>query len=249
MGLNERAIRLWRSVRPHALRALCCAFIFSFLLPYVDVLGCSTKKMSTYYGYQLICEEKASAAVAALYILTIVVFAVILALLFYRRETGRALKAFAAAWRAIAAAFCGLIIWDLPDLQFLFDAVFAREGQVIGLASAALLFVDGMAVAARGYADLARQRDDAARYSKPLLRYHIAVIVFSLCLVPLIVAGMLDEICLVVLTFLLLSLPFAFSQVIVLEGVKRDERWTRVWAVAVFFVMAGAVVLGVMGVM
>lgn len=249
MTVKERTALLWSRIRPHALRALYCSFIFSFMLPYVDVMGCSTKKMSTYRGYELISGEKVPSTVAALYIITIVIFVIILALSFYKREASAALKAFAAAWRAMSAALCGLIIWVIPGLQFLFDGVFAREGQLLGLICAALLFIDGMTVSAMGYIGLVGQRDNAAPYSKPLFRYHAAVIIFSLCLVPLIVAGMLDEIWLAVLIVLTLSLPFAFSQCIVLEGVRRGDRWTRTWAVAVIFVIAGAAAIAVMGVM
>jgi hypothetical protein len=242
--MKEKIVRVLARIRPNMIRALCCAFIFSFLLPYVDVMGCTTKKMSTYNGYQLI-----RGGPAALYVLTIVIFLAILILSFYKKEASRALEAFAASWRAITAALGGLIIGLLPGLQFLFDGVFMRVGQALGMACAAAVFIDGMAVSIAGYFGLAGIREGAAAYSKPLLKYHAAVMAVSLCLVPVYFFGLHEDIGLGVIYFLSLSLPFSLSQLIVMEGVRRNERWTRYWAVAVSFLIAGGVVLSVLNVM
>lgn len=239
MTIKELALR----VRPHALRALYCAFIFSFTLPYVDVMHCSTKKIATYRGYELVHGDA-----AFMYVIALLVFALLLALSFYKKETGRALGAFASCWRAIAAGISGLVIGLLPGIQFLFDGVYMLAGQFLGLLCACLVFIDGVAAAAAGFVSLVRQREGGA-YSKSLMRFHIAAIGVSAALVPLYFVGLREDLGVAVLYLLVLSLPFVLSQCIVIEAVRRGEGWPRPWAAVVSALLVGGTVISVMSVL
>jgi hypothetical protein len=242
MAQQGNSIHIAKKVRPHAIRALYLIFILSFLLPYVEVVGCTTKMVSTYHGYQLM-----RGSPAAFYLLSIVIFILFFLFSFYKKEASTALKAFAASWRAMAAALSGFIVAYLPDLQFLFDGVLMLIGQFLSLVCVAAVFIDGMVIAVRDYSVLLNNPEagGGARKepSNALMKLHEAVIIFSLVLVPAYVIRMLDEIGDAFMLFMFLSLPFVLSQCIVLEGVKRGERWTRTWAFVVPILMAGVLVL------
>lgn len=245
MTPQEKIIRLAKIVRPHAIRALYLVFIFSFLLPYVEVTGCSTKIITTYPGYQLM-----SGRPAVFYLLSIGIFIVFFVLSFYKKETSTVLKAFAANWRAITAAVSGFIVGYLPGIQFLFDDVFMLIGQFLGLICVAFVFIDGIVISVRDYSLLRKDREAAAgtgqTHSTALMKYHAAVIIFSLALVPAYAITMHNDILTALMTFIFLSLPFVLSQCIVIEGVRRGERWPRTWAVAVTILMAGVLVITVL---
>ena len=248
MTLQEKIIRLAKIVRPHAIRALYLVFIFSFLLPYVQVTGCSTKIITTYHGYQLI-----SGNPAVFYLISIGIFITFFVFSFYKKETSTTLKAFTASWRAMTAAVSGFIVGFLPGIQFLFDDVFMLIGQFLGLVCAAIIFIDGMVISIRDYAVLRKDREAAAvagqTRSKALIRFHIGIIIFSLAMVPAYSIGLRKDILTPLLFFLFLSMPFILSQCIVIEGVKRDERWTRRWAIAVPIMLVGVLVLTVLSYM
>jgi hypothetical protein len=245
MEQQGKILRFAKTVRPHAIRALYLVFILSFLLPYVEVTGCSTNIISTYRGYQLIRGNP-----AIFYLFSIGIFITFFIFSFYKKGASIALKAFAASWRAMAAALSGFIVGNLPGIQFLFDDLLMLIGQFLGLICAAAVFVDGMVIAVRDYTVLLKNREAAAgaeqTQSKALVRFHTAVIIFSLALVPVYVIRMLDEIGTALLLFIFLSLPFVLSQLIVLEGVRRGEPWTRRWAVAAPILMAGLLVLAIL---
>ena len=245
MTQQGNIIRIAKKVRPHAVRALYLVFILSFLLPYVEVTGCTTKIITTYNGYQLMHGNP-----AAFYLLSIGAFIVFFVFSFYRKEAGVALRAFAASWRATTAALSGFIVAFLPGIQFLFDGVIMLIGQFLGLVCALAVFADGMVIAVRGYADLRRERGAGGgagkTQSQALVRLHTAVIIISLALVPVYVFKMHDDVGTALLVFLFLSLPFVLTQCIVLEGVRRGEPWTRTWAFVVPVLMAGALVLMVL---
>jgi hypothetical protein len=242
MTPQEKNIRIAKAVRRHAIRALYLVFIFSFLLPYVEVTGCSTKIITTYRGYQLL-----SGNPAVFYLVSIGIFITFFVLSFYKKVTSTTLKAFTACWRAMTAAVSGFIVGFLPGIQFLFDDIFMLIGQFLGLVCAAIIFIDGMVISIRDYAVLRKDREAAANagqtHSTALIRFHSGVIIFSLALIPAYSIGMRNDIPTALLFFLSLSLPFIFSQCIVIEGVKRGERWTRTWAVAVTILLAGVLVL------
>lgn len=238
---DERAEKA-KPARRHMLRLAYLLFIFSFLLPYVDVLGCSSKKLETLYGYQLI-----KGAPAAFYLFALALFAVMLAFSFYRKDASRCLRAFGAAWRGMSAAVAGFIVWLIPGIQFLFDNVYMLAGQLLGLVCVVLVFVDAMAVSAREYALLRKEASPPAGAVLPpaLAKLHRGAVIISLALVPFYVYSLRDEIMLAVMYVLFLSLPFVLSQAIVIEGVRRGERWTLRWTpvVAVLLVAAIAVVV------
>ncbi len=241
MATRERLFGMMKNARTHLVRLLCCLFIFSFLLPYVDVLGCSSKKIETYHGYQLI---KGFAAV--FYLAAVALFAAMLVLSFYRKEVTRSLKAFGAAWRAMAASAAGFIVWLIPGVQFLFDNVYMLFGQLLGLTCVVLVFIDAAAVSITEYAALRKEAlspDGAETLPPALKKVHAAAIIISLALVPLYVYLLRGEILLAVMYFLFLSLPFILSQAIVMEGVRRGERWTLRLAPAVMIVLAGVTAL------
>jgi hypothetical protein len=242
MVQQGKIMRFAKTVRPHAVRALYLVFIFSFLLPYVEVTGCSTKIITTYHGYQLIRGNP-----SLFYLFSICIFIAFFVFSFYKKETSIALEAFAASWRAMTAALSGFIVGYLPGIQFLFDDVLMLIGQFLGLVCAAAIFIDGMVIAIRDYSILLKGREAGAgagqTHSKALMRLHTAVIIFSLALVPAYVIRTLDEIGSALLLFLFLSLPFVLSQCIVLEGVRRGEGWTRRWGIAAPILMAGVLVL------
>jgi len=246
MAQQENVMRFAKKVRPHAIRALYLVFILSFLLPYVEVTGCTTKIITTHHGYHLIRGHP-----AVFYLFSIGIFIVFFVFSFYKKESTVALKAFAAGWRAMTAAISGFIIGFLPGIQFLFDDVLMLIGQFLSLVCAAAVFIDGMVIAVRDYSVLRKNREDGAgageTNAKTLVRIHTAIIIFSLALVPAYVIQMLNEIGIALLLFMFLSMPFVLSQCIVLEGVRRGERWTRIWAVAAPILMAGVLVLIVLG--
>jgi hypothetical protein len=244
MTTREQVTGIARSARRHALRLVYCLFIFSFLLPYVDVLGCSSKKIETLHGYQLLKGNP-----AAFYLLTLVLFAAMLALTFYRKDVTRSLRAFGSSWRAVAAAVAGFIIWLLPGIQFLFDNVYMLVGQLLGLSCVVLVVIDAIAVSIREYVLLRKEAlppDGAKALPPALLKLHAAVLVLSLGLVPLYIYSLRDEIMLAVLYFLFLSLPFVLAQAIVFQGIRRGERWTLRLAPAVLLLAAGAAAITVL---
>ncbi|MBN1495601.1 MAG: hypothetical protein JXA07_02455 [Spirochaetes bacterium] len=246
MALKERVARLLTRIRPHVRRVAYCGFIFSFALPFVDVMHCSTNKKTTYRGYELLSGDE-----AVFYIITILIFAALMGFSFYRKDRGRALAAFAACWRAIPAAVAGLIIGLLPPIQFLFHTVLIRAGQFLGLLCAGIVFIDGMADAAAGYVALKREDRSAVGggSSKGLRTFHTAVLLASLALAPVYIIGLSEDIDIALLFLLLLSLPFALAQLIVLEAVRRGEGWPRPWAAAAAVLLAGGAALSVMSIL
>ena len=232
----------YRRVRTWSRRVLCFLFIFSFLLPYVDAKGCTTKTTGTYYGYDLIQGES-----AVLYLAAIGIFLLLLVLSFLVGEGSASFNAFAAGWRAMAAATAGVIVLLFPDLDFLFDTVFMGPGQLIGVSAAALVFIDGAADAAFGYAGLRRGSPAGPSLAGGLAKYHAAMIGLALALVPAYGIALWEEIGLTVTYFVILTVPFVLSQLIVIEGVKRGEKWTRRWAPGVALAMAAAIVMIVLG--
>lgn len=241
MSTSQNVISLWRRLRPHAYRVLCLVFICSFLLPFVDVEGCATKKIGTYYGYSLVRDSP------LLYLIAIGLFLLILTLSVLVKEGSASFNAFASAWRAMAAATAGMIVLLFPDLQFLFDTVFMKIGQLLAVVSAALLFIGGAAEAAVAYAGLKRDRTALLPAEGALLKYHASMIVLALALVPVYGIALKEEIGLTVTWFVVLTLPFVLSQLIVIEGVRRGESWTRRWAPAVAAVLAAAIAVAVLG--
>jgi hypothetical protein len=241
MATTHTSPALWGRVRPHAYRVLCLVFICSFLLPFVDVEGCTTKKIGTYHGYDLVRDAP------VLYLVAIGAVLLVLVLSILVKEGSACFNAFASAWRAMAAAVSGMIILLFPGLQFLFDTVFMRAGQLLALLSAALLFAGGAVEAAVAYAGLRRERPGGAAAGTFLLKYHAAMIVIALALVPVYGIALKEEYGLTVAYFFVLTIPFVLSQFIVIEGVKRGEAWPRRWAPAVALVMAAAVAVSVAG--
>lgn len=241
---REQHTKRLRAVRLQLFRLACCLFLFSFLLPYVDVMGCSTKKIVTYRGYQLI-----QGPPAVFYLASVAVCIAMLAFSFYRKETTLALRAFGAVWRAMGAAASGFVIGLLPGLQFLFDGVFMLAGQLLGLVCIAALFADGLVISIRDYLVLRREAPAPSGKALPpaLSKLHGAAAAASLLFVPLYGYALRSEIILALLYFLVLSLPFLLSQAIALEAVKRGERWTLRWAPAVLLLLAGAAVLIIAG--
>jgi hypothetical protein len=234
-------MRLITLLKPHLMRLLCLAFILSFLLPYVDVRGCSDKKMQYFDGYELILKGYGG----IIYLLPICIFAFILIASFMKKSPLKSFGAFGASWKALGAGLSGLIILFMPPLQFLFDEVSYRAGYFLGLVCAAGVFTEGIALSLRDLLILRKERppEPPDGYSPALIKYHYGVIIFSILLVPVNFFIMRGEIVFPVLILLVLSAPFVLSQTIVLEGVRRGERWTRRWAVAVFFLALAAVAL------
>jgi hypothetical protein len=246
MTTREKIFSMLKLARPHALRVVHLLFILSFLLPYIDVMGCSTKKISTYTGSQLILKQDSP---ASLYLAAMGVFAAFFIFSFFGKKASASLGAFAAAWRVIAAAVSGFIIGLLPGLQFLFDGVFMRAGQFLGFLCAGVVIIDGIIISAGGYIGLRKERAVAPGSTGPagLLRYHAAVMIAGLAMVPAYAVILHNEIPLAVLYFFFLTLPFVLSQCIVMEGVRRGEAWTRRWAFAAAAVIAAGVVVTVLG--
>jgi hypothetical protein len=242
MTTSQKLSSLLQRARPWSRRVLCFLFIFSFLLPYVDVKGCTTKTTGTYYGYDLI-----QGGSAVLYLTAIGIFLLLLLLSFLVRKGSASFTAFAAGWRAMAAATAGVIVLLFPGLDFLFDTVFMGPGQLVSVVTAALVFIDGAADAAVGYARLRRESPAGPSLSGGLAKYHAAIIGLALALVPAYAIALWEEVGLTVTYFVILTAPFVLSQLIVMEGVKREEQWTRRWAPGVAVVMAAAVVMIVLG--
>jgi hypothetical protein len=241
MATTHTISALWRRVRHHLYRALSLAFICSFLLPFVDVEGCTTKKIGTYHGYDLVRDAP------VLYLVAIGAVLLVLVLSILVKEGSASFNAFAAAWRAMTAAAAGMIVLLFPGLQFLFDTVFMRIGQFLALLSAGLLFVGGAAEAAVVYVVLRRGRPAGQQPPSGLMKYHAAMIVLALALVPVYGIALKEEVGLTATWFVILTLPFILSQLIVIEGVKRGEAWVRRWAPAVALVMAAAAAVSVAG--
>lgn len=239
--MKERLSKLLSAARPHLLRATYLLFCMSFTLPFLDVRGCTTKKMTYYYGYQLIGLPS-----GFLYLVPIAIFIGYFILSFMRKNMSQSLRAFAVNWRAMTAAFSGIIIVFVPMYQFLFDTVFIRIGQVLAFASAGIVFLDGIAESIYSYVQLRRCRTcDASEndhYSRRMMKYHTIVIIISLVLVPLYSITLRNDKAADIMFFLLLSLPFVLSQCIVLEAVRRGEAWPRRWAVVVGVLLAIVIV-------
>ncbi|MBP7739071.1 MAG: hypothetical protein KA369_24090 [Spirochaetes bacterium] len=232
-----------KAARPHLLRLVYCLFIFSFVLPYVDVVGCSTKKLSTYRGFDLI-----TGTPAVFYLIAMALFIAMIAFSFFRKEPSRSLGAFGSAWRAMASAAAGFIIGFLPGIQFLFDNVYMLAGQLLGIACTAIVFMDGTAVSIGNYVALRKETPrvpGATALPMVLSKVHWVALIFSLALVPLYGYSLRGEAMIAVMYFIFLSIPFVLSQLIVLQGVKRGERWTLRWAPAVWLFLAGVAVLTV----
>ncbi|HPV43461.1 MAG TPA: hypothetical protein PKX40_19935 [Spirochaetota bacterium] len=241
MTTREQLSGFVKVARPHVLRLACFLFIFSFLLPYVDILGCTSKKIETIQGYQLI-----KGAPAAFYLFAIAAFVLMLVFSFYRKDAARSLRAFGASWRAMAAAVSGFIIWLIPGIQFLFDNVYMLIGQLLGLVCVVLVYVDAIAVSAREYVLLRSEAvspDGAKALPSSLAKVHAAAVVISFALIPFYGYSLRDEIMLAVMYFLFLSIPFALSQAIVLQGIRRGERWTLRWTPVVAVLLAAATAL------
>jgi hypothetical protein len=244
MKINAKQAGTSPVLRPHVLRLLYLGFILSFLLPYVDVKGCSTKKVQLLHGYDLLANDQGS-----FYYMTIGIFAVFLIFSFMNGKHSKSIRAFASGWRSLGAGFSSLAVLFMPRLQFLFDEVTYRTGLFLGLACAVAAFVDGCIASIRGLAVLRRSGPHDLREGifPALLRYHYAVMIVSVLMIPAYFYLMKNDIMLAVLILFLLSLPFAITQYLVLEGVKRGEAWTRVWAVVVSFIVAAAFALIIMG--
>ncbi len=239
-GTKEKITRLLTLLKPHLMRLLCLAFVFSFLLPYVDVRGCSDKKMQYLYGYELIIKGYGG----LIYLLPICIFAIILIASFMKKSPLQSVYAFGAGLRALGAGLSGLVILFMPPLQFLFDEVSYRIGYVLGLASAAAVFSEGIAISVNSLFFLRKERQQNPIEGSPLLlRYHYGVMIFSILLVPIYFFIMRGEIVFPVLVLLVLSAPFIVLQYIVIEGVRRGEGWTRRWAVAAFILALAAVAM------
>ncbi|MBN2161001.1 MAG: hypothetical protein JW807_16540 [Spirochaetes bacterium] len=243
MSEQSKTAAFLSSARPHLFRAVSLLFVVSFLLPFIDVVGCTTKTMSTFHGYQLFKGYNTLFFLAAILIfITYIVFS------FYKRAVSRSLSAFGSSWRALTAALSGLAVWIIPSLEFLFDEVSSNVGQALAFVCAAAVFIDGLAISLRDYLSLRAESPGgpgAGPYRRHLL-FHRGVIVFSLALVPVYFFNMLDEIPVAVIFFLTLSLPFALSELIVIQGLVREERWARRWtagAACVAAAMAAFVVM------
>ena len=246
MKLKEKSIAFLAFIKPHLLRLFYLGFILSFLLPYVDVRGCSNKKMQYLHGYDLLNSDQ-----GIMYYVTIGIFAAFFILSFIKRDYSRSFRAFGSSWKALCAGFSGLVILFMPRLQFLFDEVFYRSGFGLGLACAAAVFADGGTISLKELAALWNERPagPAEGFSPALRYYHYGVIVLSILMIPVYFFLMRKDIIFAMLIFLLQSAPLAVSQFIVLEGVRRGEKWTRIWAVAVSFIVVAALALIVMGFM
>ncbi len=243
MNSEKRSNGKLKAARPHLLRLVYCLFIFSFVLPYVDVVGCSTKKLSTYRGYDLVTGTS-----AVFYLVAMALFISMIAFSFYRKDISRSLRAFGSVWRAMASAVAGFIIGFLPGIQFLFDNVYMLAGQLLGIACTAVVFMDGMAVSIREYVAFRKEPPHvhgSDALPPVLAKAHWAALIFSLALVPVYGYSLRGEAMIAVMYLIFLSLPFVVSQAIVLQGVKRGERWTLRWAPAVWLLLAGVAVLAV----
>ncbi len=241
---NKNGIKRFLSTaRPFAIRGLYLGFILSFLLPYVNVTGCSTGKVQMYYGFQLIQGYS-----AIFYLGAIGAVLACLVLSFIGKELSASLGAFAAAWRAICAALCGLIAGLFPGIQHLLDEVSPLAGQLLGLTCAAVLFAEGALSAIRGYIGLRRDRSPRGVVitGGALIAFHGGALVLSLVLVPCYFIGLGDEWGIALLYFLLLSLPFALAQLIAIEGVRLGEGWPRTWTWGASILATAALVLTLM---
>jgi hypothetical protein len=232
-------------LRPHVLRLLYLAFILSFLLPYTDVRGCVDKKMHSYHGYDLIFKGYGG----IIYVLPLCIFALFFILSFRKKKFSTSFRAFGASWKALGAGFSGLVVWFMPRLQFLFDEVFYQPGYALGLICTAGAFVEGVIISIKDFNALRNGRPTVIPdgYSPALMRYHYGISIFSLLLVPAYFFLMHKDVVFAVLIFLFLSLPFVLSQQIVVEGVRRGERWTRRWAIAASVLALAALALTIIG--
>ncbi len=232
--------RVFSRIRPWALRAIYLGFIGSFMLPYVTVTGCSDGKVQVFRGYDLFTGYE-----AAFYLAAILIILSCLVLSFVKTAPGPSLEAFAAAWRAISAALSGMIVGFIPRIQYLFDSVTPHAGQVLGLVCAGALFAEGAVGSLWGYLRLRRDRPPG-HPGGALWTFHRAVLLVSLAMVPFYFIGLGDEWGIALLYLFLLTLPFLLVQLIVLEGVRRDEAWPRTWAMGVALLVALALALTVM---
>ena len=236
--MREDMKQLISRARPWAIRALYLGFVGSFMLPYVTVTGCSDGKVTMVYGYQLFVDET-----AVLYAAAIAIMLLCLGLSFRRKGVSPSLSAFAAAWRAISAALCGMIAGLMPGIQFLFDSVSPRAGQVMALSCAAALFAEGAIGSLYGFAVLRKDRAAVPPERKGLGIFHRAVLGLSLAMVPFYFIGLGNEWVIALLYFFLLTLPLVLAQLITLEGVLRGESWPSHWAKAAALLMGLALTL------
>ena len=109
--------------------------IICFLLPFVSVKECKTESVTVYRGYELILHDN-----GWLYLVPIVTALVILTASFIAKKLSRPLSGFSAAFACVFSGISFCVIAFYPELQFLFDEVLPRIGQVAGALGWGLIY-------------------------------------------------------------------------------------------------------------
>ncbi len=122
-------------VKNISIRIAYLLFIFSFLMPFIDVEGCKTKKVTSYNGYELLLKND-----GYLYCIPLFIVFFYLIVSFFKRDFSALLRAFLHTLQAIGIAFSLYMIWIVMQFQFLFDHITPRIGFITTLASSLYIF-------------------------------------------------------------------------------------------------------------
>lgn len=223
---------------PALKRTLLFLSILCFLLPFVSVKSCNSHTVTNYTGLELLlCSG------GWVYAVSIGLSLFLLAMTFVRVTFPPVVTGFFHAGASVLSALAFTIIVLYPELQFLFDDVVPRAGQVIGGLSWTLLYVvSGISAVniIRSIRRTTRAAGDMRHVNRP---WEIVFFTSALILLLLPYAGLLKEpegtkIIASFLVMLFFSSPLIvmlyFLRIAVIEG----RRWGKVLAVAWFAVLA-----------
>ena len=121
---------------PALKRVLLSLSILCFFLPFISVKSCNSTAMTNYSGLKLLQHSG-----GWIYAVLIGLSVCMLIMSFLRRKIFPPLTGVVSAGASVISALGFVIVIFYPELQFLFDEVFPRVGQVTGGFCWALLYI------------------------------------------------------------------------------------------------------------
>jgi hypothetical protein len=224
--------------------------VYAFFLPFVSVKGCHSDKITHYIGLELI-----NVGEGKFYYIPIGIGILFLVFSFLKFTPGTILQAFLKGGKAIGCLISGAVAIFYPFIQFLFDTVYIKIGQVLCAGCWIILYLYNYAVLLKSY--LSYDQMQKIMDDKETVFLQILVWLFGVVLgISVPVYHLIDvmgvkrtgvylakNLALSLLLIVLITVPVYLTTYFLIEAIKRKEKWAiRFSRLLLLFSLLGALI-------
>lgn len=204
-----------------------------FLLPFISVKSCNTQKIANYNGRELFAHDN-----GWIYFIALGIGLFLFLASFIRKNNTDAFTGFSSSANALLSSIAGSIIVFYPSIQFLFDDVQPRSGQVAGGLSWFFAYI--LNIAGCGLIIASSRREDTPIFTKEkrlsvwdfiLIISAVLSIIFPVF--NIIKTPSLEGLFISIVILFFYTVPAFGILYFIRLGVRNKNRWAYIWGTAI----------------